>query len=48
VKDAAGNNHQVSYITVEGEFHKVISAIPLERAGYESAAVLHGLHKVLN
>jgi hypothetical protein len=42
VEDAAGNNHQVSHINVEGEFHKVVSAIPLERTSYLSAAVLHG------
>jgi len=42
VEDVVGNNHQVSHINVVGEFHKLVSAIPLERTSYESTAVLHG------
>ncbi len=47
VVDAAGNKHQVSHIRVEGEFHKLVSAIPLERTIYEDAAILHGKGEVL-
>jgi len=42
VVDIVGNHHQVSHINVEGEFHKLVSAIPLERTIYQSTAVLHG------
>jgi hypothetical protein len=42
LEDAAGNDYQVSHINFEGEFHKLVSAIPLERMSYQSTPILHG------
>ena len=47
VEDTVGNTYQVSHINFKGEFHKLVSAIPLERTTYQSAAVLHGEGEVL-